>query len=277
MASFPTTPVVFPTRADATPIFADHMNAVQDEIMALEAALIGGSLPSHSVTAPLTVVGASPVLVLDDTGAVANARAQNLTGDLILSANTSGSSNADDAAKAAVQLALLASSGRLALYTSPAGPVPRTPELVLLVEVNGAIRERGRTAAMGDWVNIPYNAGFFVGGGFAWTVEAADVVTYAYSLVGKTMTITVYVQTTSLAGAANSLQVALPAGYTGAAFAAGSAYLSDNGVVVPAVWRVSPASSVILFGKNHTFNAAFTASTNLTAVAATMSFQVNTP
>lgn len=40
MASYPTTPVVFPTRADATTIFAEHMNAVQEEIAAIEAALI---------------------------------------------------------------------------------------------------------------------------------------------------------------------------------------------------------------------------------------------
>lgn len=40
MASFPTSVVVFPTRTDGTTIFAAHLNLVQDEVAAIEAALI---------------------------------------------------------------------------------------------------------------------------------------------------------------------------------------------------------------------------------------------
>lgn len=40
MASFPTSPVVFPTRTDGTTIFAAHVNLIQDEVAAIEAALI---------------------------------------------------------------------------------------------------------------------------------------------------------------------------------------------------------------------------------------------
>jgi hypothetical protein len=48
MASYPSAPVIFPARADATPIFAAHMNGVQDEIAAIEAALLGTI--AHPVT-----------------------------------------------------------------------------------------------------------------------------------------------------------------------------------------------------------------------------------
>jgi hypothetical protein len=48
MASYPGAPVIFPSRADATTIFAAHMNGVQDEIAAVEAALLGTL--AHAVT-----------------------------------------------------------------------------------------------------------------------------------------------------------------------------------------------------------------------------------
>jgi hypothetical protein len=41
MANYPSTPVVFPTRSDGQAIFAQHTNDVQDEVAALEAALLG--------------------------------------------------------------------------------------------------------------------------------------------------------------------------------------------------------------------------------------------
>lgn len=64
MASYPTAPIVFPTRTDGTTIFAAHINALQDEIMAIEAALITGplnlpatTLASLVATGQLTVNG----------------------------------------------------------------------------------------------------------------------------------------------------------------------------------------------------------------------------
>jgi len=50
----------------------------------------------------------------------------------------------------------------------------------------GTIRERQRTVALGEWINVPYNAGNYTGLGGTWTVSAGAILENRYTLIGKT-------------------------------------------------------------------------------------------
>lgn len=86
------------------------------------------------------------------------------------------------------------------------------------VTATGALYERGRAAAVGEWIAVPYASGnFTASGSMTWTVDAADVTTYAYTLVGKTMTLAWWIDTSTTGGVASSdLRLALPAGFRAA-------------------------------------------------------------
>jgi hypothetical protein len=95
------------------------------------------------------------------------------------------------------------------------------------------ISEYARPWRLGDWVNVPYNAGdFSTAGGGAWTVAAGNYVAYRYSLVGHTVILSFNFQNTTIAGTAGiSLQVKLPA-YLGVTFTP-AAQMANCCIVVP--------------------------------------------
>jgi len=80
----------------------------------------------------------------------------------------------------------------------------------------GGVYERARGFAMGDWNDVPFNAGDFTGSGsMIWTVTAGNIVTRRYTLVGHTMSYACFIQSTTVGGTpSNELHVALPAPYT---------------------------------------------------------------
>jgi hypothetical protein len=275
MSTYPGGVAVFPTRADGQTIFAQHLNAVQDEIAAIEASLINGALPS-----PQLITGEIPTLGLKDTR---HAEITRLFSDQSGNANQTVNLNyagsvwaADDVTAQSVLSQFQPSTGRLLTYNGPVGANPRALNVIQVLEPTGAIRERGRAAPMGDLVAIPYNASFFqAGGGGTWTVAAGDATTYAYSLVGKTLTVFLYLQTTTVAGAVTSLQVSLPAGMTSAGVYGGMCYVYDAGTVVPCLWRATGGSTVILIGKTHAFGTAFVVGTDTTYVIAVCPLIIN--
>src|SRR6186713_2178264 len=57
----------------------------------------------------------------------------------------------------------------------PTGPAP---------DFSAGIYERGRTTALGDWQNNPFNAADFSGGGASWVVTAGQVSVSSYTLIG---------------------------------------------------------------------------------------------
>ena len=82
------------------------------------------------------------------------------------------------------------SGGNLRLYS---GGVT-TPRLTINVAgdsiFSGSLTERGRSIPVGEWINIPYNAADYTTSTAAtWRVDAADLRTLKYMLVGKTVTI----------------------------------------------------------------------------------------
>jgi len=99
----------------------------------------------------------------------------------------------------------------------------------------------------GAWVTPTFSAGdFTASGSMTWTVEAGDVGTYAYHIVGKKMTVAFIINTTTVGGTpSNSLYIKIPASkvptkamkntcivYDGTAYAAGRVELGVAGTVL---------------------------------------------
>lgn len=79
----------------------------------------------------------------------------------------------------------------------------------------GDLSEKGRTTPIGHWIPVPYSAANFTASSGAWTVQAADVTDYSYTLVGKTMWLTFSLSSTTVgAPAPTELRIALPGGFT---------------------------------------------------------------
>jgi hypothetical protein len=216
MASFPTAPVIFPARSDGTPIFAQHVNALQDEVSAIEAALIGGTLPAHSVTTPLKVAGLRPTVLLDYTGQPVKGRAMAFSplGSIALLENLDyDGSNwlLDDVGVPGIVFAM--NAGTASWYEAPAGANPRPLSTLFQILADGAVRERGRGVSMGEWTTPAFNAGNFGGsGGMVWTVGAGGVSTYKYSQVGKTVMMLFDVSGTISGTVGPLCSIALPVG-----------------------------------------------------------------
>jgi hypothetical protein len=104
------------------------------------------------------------------------------------------------------------------------------------LRVTGTIRERARTTPLGEWIAVSHDALDFSAGGFySWTVEAGDVLTNRYTLIGKTMLWTLRVGSSSVLvdnGPFTNVRAKIPGGFNANAsgsFAAG--YFNDNGTV----------------------------------------------
>jgi hypothetical protein len=81
--------------------------------------------------------------------------------------------------------------------------------------VNG-LKERSRSAYLGEWTTVTYSSGNFTTNAGTWTVASGDQTTYSYSLIGKTLLLNLAIETTTVSGAPAQLRVALPAGLTAA-------------------------------------------------------------
>lgn len=137
------------------------------------------------------------------------------------------------------------------------------------------IFERLRTTRMGEWITVSFSAGnFTANGSMTWTVASGDQIVYAYTLVGKTMTLNVVLNTTTVGGTPNtSLRVAIPGGFTSAKAMGGSYFYSDNGTPDCSQWAVTASGSVVSFFLKNSGN--WAASTDNTYIRADMSFEVN--
>ncbi len=123
------------------------------------------------------------------------------------------------------------------------------------VFTSGAYRERGRSVAMGEWVDQAFNAANYTtsgGGGVTWGVDAGDVALNRYTLVGKTVTWQINIDSTDIAGGTPThLRVAVPSGLTEVAVLArgGSCGRTRDagGVVIPGHWLMDASGYVKLF------------------------------
>lgn len=67
--------------------------------------------------------------------------------------------------------------------------------------------------AVAAWVNVPFNAGDFVGVGGAWTVTAGNVLDFSYIMLGpKVMSLSVTLSNTTIAAGLTSITIKIPNG-----------------------------------------------------------------
>ena len=129
-------------------------------------------------------------------------------------------------------------------------------------------------AAPPTWVAVAYNAANYVGTGtMNWVVEAGDQVRYSYLLSGKTMTVSFWVNTTTLSGTAtNEIRLIIPAGKTSAAYAAGIVWMSNPASQLGII--NAPANQIYLqLYKADQSN--YTLGTNTWTISGTFTFEVN--
>lgn len=133
----------------------------------------------------------------------------------------------------------------------------------------GGIRERGRSVSMGIRTDVAYAGANFTKDAGTWTVDSGDQVSFSYIIIGKTMFVTVVVDTSSVGSTASPwLQIKIPGGFTSTARSDGQCYYSDNGTRGVGLMLVLSGTTNILLLKTDLSN--WTNSTNLTAVSGTM-------
>lgn len=143
------------------------------------------------------------------------------------------------------------------------------------VVFGGTITERARTVAMGEWTSVAFSAGNFTGDGtITWTLGSSDQETFAYTLIGKTLTVAWRLTSTSTGGAAStSLQIVIPGGFTAAKQIENTHWYNDNGGGwVAGICEVA-GTKILLYKAN--FAAWSNASTNNTGTFGQITFEVS--
>ncbi len=125
------------------------------------------------------------------------------------------------------------------------------------------------------WTTPAFNAGDFVGvGGGSWTVEAADIATFAYLIIGKQMTVMFNIGTSTVAGVVAYLRIFIPA--TATKRADGVCTALDNGVYGAAPIVVQAGTAYItIYNKDFSFSTSWAASTNNSGVQGQITFEIN--
>lgn len=121
------------------------------------------------------------------------------------------------------------------------------------VNTNVGIRERSRTKALGEWTTPSYaqanfasSAGTTCSGNPCWEVDSGDVVTYAYTLVGNTMTVMFEIESSDVRSAPGSLYIMVPASKVAAKTTRAMVQIVDAaGSGTVGVARVSATGTII--------------------------------
>jgi hypothetical protein len=142
-------------------------------------------------------------------------------------------------------------------------------------DFSNGLKERGRTAKIGEWTSVAFAAGNFTGQGtMTWTLTAPDQIGFAYMLVGKTMTIAFTLATTTVGGVVNTLlQFAIPGGFVAAVQTwAAMGITISNGVNVAGACGVTAGATVVLLTRSDGLN--WAAGTDNTYAYGTIIFEV---
>lgn len=139
--------------------------------------------------------------------------------------------------------------------------------------LGAGVFERGRSVASGDWTPVTFVAANFTGNGtLVWTVEIADQATLAYTLIGKTMTVSFYINDTTVAGTGSVLQIRIPGGFLAKRAMANACALYDNATFEIGFVSVDAGGGTINIRRPAAAN--WTASANSTTVLGQLAFEV---
>lgn len=211
--------------------------------------------------------------------------AMTVTGDLQVSGNV-GVTGAVASGSIVTQTVLAQTSVTTPSIVGSGGQVAVTGSMLVssFAAVTGAvssgttltagttISERGRTTPVGEWITPTFAAGDYTGGG-GWTVQSADRTTAAYTLIGKTLTYSTQLVTTSVTGGNPTLSILIPGSFTAAKVMANAcAIISDNGTVTTG--NVSVAAAGTTMNIQRTDGANWAAAANTTTVVFTITFEI---
>jgi hypothetical protein len=119
-----------------------------------------------------------------------------------------------------------------------------------ILVTSAAICERSRTTAIGDWITVANNpADFIVGAGA--TVTITNHFTRAYTLIGKTIIYTLFLDLTIAGTPPPNVQVRLPAGIT-SAYNQNSVLGFTGAVSGAGIMSATPGGSTIYLGRDNT-------------------------
>jgi hypothetical protein len=131
----------------------------------------------------------------------------------------------------------------------------------------------------GAWITPTFAAGdFTASGSMTWTVESADVVSYAFQQRGKMLLVIFYILNTTVGGTLSAtLKIAIPGGFTATKSVLGVAGIdNDNaGANTPLEIEVAAAATVINLYHNLNSPGTWSAATNATNVFGEFAFEVD--
>lgn len=143
----------------------------------------------------------------------------------------------------------------------------------------GGHYERSRTVAQGEWIDVACASGnFTANGSMTWTVDCGgspDQQTYHYTLVGKTVTVSFVIDASTVGGTPSTqLKIALPSGIVPAKTEYFTLHIVDNSTQRQGVAVIAAATATIYCYADATTTAAWAASTNLTGVHGSITFEI---
>jgi len=110
-----------------------------------------------------------------------------------------------------------------------------------------AVAMSSKLTIPGAWTTPVFDAGSFTALSGTWTVEAADVVTYAYSIMGKRMRVAFTIESTTITAGSERMLIKIPASKTATKtiYSDGIPWIISNGSVISGRCRVDAASTFI--------------------------------
>jgi hypothetical protein len=139
-----------------------------------------------------------------------------------------------------------------------------------------ATAARWRLVAMeqGAWITPAYATGNFAPAAPTWTVDAGDVTTYAYRLDGRTLTVSWYLQTTSVTLAPTNLRILIPAGLVAAKQSLHTCVHDDNGAGSAGTFALISVGGTTIDTYKAYGSGSFATATNTTRLFGTVTFEV---
>lgn len=123
----------------------------------------------------------------------------------------------------------------------------------------------------GAWTAVSFNAGDFTASAGSWTVASGDLVTLAYRLIGKYMTVAFHVQTSSVSSTPSVLNILIPASKTAARTITNACLSIDAGTAQGGYCFTTASGTNISIGKVNA--AAWAVATDTTYVRGEITFE----
>ena len=168
-------------------------------------------------------------------------------------------------------------NSKISGLTAATTPLAGTEEFVLFQSGNKKLTSSNFVATPGTWTTVAYSAGnFTASASMTWTVDAGDVVTYAYQIIGKIMFFNFYIAASSIGGTPHlACYIKIPASKTPKSSLMLSTNVIDNGAVKMGGCIITTNNSNIGLYCDLTQTTNWTASTNTTVVSGMLTFEIN--